>query len=78
MVCSYGDCGVAMCGWKNAKDVGTAIRKSIVVTFLPCLVTFWGFHPYVVPHFKFFFFFWGGGGGGGERSMQRIVCSVMM
>ena len=23
-----------------AKDVGTAIRKSIVVLFLPCLVTF--------------------------------------
>ena len=25
---------------KMAKDVGTAIRKNIVVSFLPCLVTF--------------------------------------
>ena len=38
-----------------AKDVGTAIRKSIVVSFLPCLVAFLGFHPYIVPHFFFFF-----------------------
>ena len=22
------------------------IRKGIVVSFLPCLVAFWGFHPY--------------------------------
>ena len=35
------------------KDVGTAIRKSIVVSFLPCLVAFLGFHPYMVPHFFF-------------------------
>ena len=34
-----------------AKDVGTAIHKSIVVSFLPCLVAFLGFHPYMVPHF---------------------------
>ena len=30
---------------KMAKGVGTAIRKSIVVLFLPCLLTFLGFHP---------------------------------
>ena len=34
-----------------AKDVGTAIHKSIVVTFLSCLVAFLGFHPYMVLHF---------------------------
>ena len=31
-----------------AKDVGTAIHKfkvAVVVSFLPCLVTFLGFHP---------------------------------
>ena len=31
-----------MCGWKMAKDVGMAIRKSIVVLFLPCLVALFG------------------------------------
>ena len=36
---------------KMAKDVGTAIRKSIVVLFLPCLVSFLRFHPYMVLHF---------------------------
>ena len=45
-----------MCGWKNGKDVGTTIRKSIVVSFLPCLVAFLGFHPYMVPHFLKCFF----------------------
>ena len=23
------------------------IRKGIAVSFLPCLVAFWGFHPYI-------------------------------
>ena len=36
---------------KMAKDIGMTIRKGIVVPFLPCLVAFWGFHPYM-----FFFF----------------------
>ena len=27
-----------------AKDIGMTIRKGIVVSFLPCLVAFWGFH----------------------------------
>ena len=31
-----------------AKDIGMTIRKGIVVPFLPCLVAFWGFHPYTV------------------------------
>ena len=32
---------------KMAKDIGMTIRKGIVVPFLPCLVAFWGFHPYM-------------------------------
>ena len=58
--CGYGwcawhirDCGVCVVG-KIAKDVGTAIRKSIVVSFLLCLVTFLRFHPYMLLHFKMF------------------------
>ena len=52
---------------KMAKDIGMTIRKGIVVSFLPCLVAFWGFHPYMFFHFlKSFFvtcfccFLWGG------------------
>ena len=37
-----------------AKDVGTAIHKRIVVLFLPCLVAFMGFHPYMLHFFKCF------------------------
>ena len=33
-----------------AKDIGMTIRKGIVVPFLPCLVAFWGFHPYMFFH----------------------------
>ena len=36
---------------KMAKDIGMTIRKGIVVSFLPCLVAFWGFHPYIFLHF---------------------------
>ena len=36
---------------KMAEDVGTAIRKRIVVSSLPCLVTFLRFHPYMLLHF---------------------------
>ena len=36
---------------KMAKDIGMTIRKSIVVSFLPCLVAFLAFHPYVFFHF---------------------------
>ena len=36
-----------------AKAIGMTIRKGIVVPFLPCLVAFWGFHPYIM----FFHFF---------------------
>ena len=35
---------------KMAKDIGMTIRKGIVVPFLPCLVAFWGFHPYMFFH----------------------------
>ena len=58
-----------------AKDVGTAIHKSIMMSFLPCLVAFLGFHPYMVPHFflcflcnLFLLFFCGE-----KCSMQRYV-----
>ena len=34
-----------------AKDIGMTIRKGIVVPFPPCLVAFWGFHPYMFFHF---------------------------
>ena len=56
---------------KMAKDIGMTIRKSIVVSFLPCLVAFLAIHPYML-----LFFFenvtclgggGGGGGGGGEN-----------
>ena len=62
--CGYGCCGMAGIGLcacvcvcvevgKMAKDIGMTIRKGIVVPFLPCLVAFWGFHPYMF--FKMFF-----------------------
>ena len=41
---------------KMAKDIGMTIRKGIVVPFLPCLVAFWGFHPYMLFHFFKCFF----------------------
>ena len=34
-----GDCGMCVVG-EMAKDVGTAIHKSIVVAFLPCLASY--------------------------------------
>ena len=60
--CGYGWCGMAGIGLcacvcvcveagKMAKDIGMTIRKGIVVPFLPCLVAFWGFHPYMFFHF---------------------------
>ena len=39
---------------KMAKDIRMTIRKGIVVPFLPCLVAFWGFHPYMYMFFHFF------------------------
>ena len=47
---------------KMAKDIGMTIRKGIVVPFLPCLVAFWGFHPYMFFHFikMFFCYFYTG------------------
>ena len=41
---------------KMAKDIGMTICKGIVVSFLPCLVAFWGFHPYIFFHFLKCFF----------------------
>ena len=60
---------------KRAKDVGTAICKSTVVSFLPCFVTFLRFHPYMPLRFLnvffvtcFFYFF-----GGEEQFLCRDV-----
>ena len=47
---NMGDCVLCVVG-KMAKDVGKAIHKSIVVSFLPCLATFLRFHPYMLLHF---------------------------
>ena len=41
---------------KMAKDIGMTIRNSILVSFLPCLVAFLAFHPYMFFHFFFMFF----------------------
>ena len=41
---------------KMAKDIGMTIRKSIVVSFLLCLVTFLAFHPYMFFYFLKCFF----------------------
>ena len=63
--CGYGWCGMAGIGLcvcvcvevgKMAKDIGMTIRKGIVVPFLPCLIAFWGFHPYMFFHFLKCFF----------------------
>ena len=57
--CRYGWCGMPGIGvcvcvcvrvhevGKMAKDIEMTICKGIVVSFLPCLVAFWGFHPYM-------------------------------
>ena len=39
---------------KMAKDIGMTIRKGIVVSLLPSLVAFWGFHLYMFFHFLLF------------------------
>ena len=79
--CGYGWCGMPGIGvcvcevGKMVKDIGMTIRKGIVVSFLLCLVAFWGFHPYMFFHFfKCFFvtcfccFLWGG-----ERCLDGVV-----
>ena len=44
---------------KMAIDIGMTIRNGTVVSFLPCMVAFWGFHPYMFFHFfKCFFCCW--------------------
>ena len=71
---------VCMCAVrKMAKDIGMTIRKSIVVSFLPCLVAFLAFHPY--SFFKMFFCYlfllhFAGGGGGGEKIMDCCGCTA--
>ena len=57
---------VCVCACEVGKMAKMTIRKSNVVSFLPCLVAFWGFHPYMFFHFFLCFFlllvsvvFWG-------------------
>ena len=62
-LCACVGVGVCVEAGKMAKDIGMTIRKGIVVPFLPCLVAFWGFHPYMFFHFCYLFllfFLWGG------------------
>ena len=40
----------------RSMDEKQSTRKGIVVPFLPCLVAFWGFHPYMFFHFFKCFF----------------------
>ena len=73
--CGYGWCsmpGIGVCVCEVAKDIGMTIRKGIVVSFLPCLVAFWGFHPYMFFHIFLCFFvtcFCCFSGGGGRRKV---------
>ena len=84
----YGWCGMPGIGvcvcvcvavGKMAKDIGMTIRKSIVVSFLPCSVAFLALHPYMFFHFfKCFFvtcfccFF------GGEKTMIVVVAQLQL
>ena len=57
-----------------AKDIGMTIRKSIVVSFLSCLVAFW--HSILICSFIFLNVFFVTCfccflGGGGEKTMDR-------
>ena len=69
---------------KMAKDIGMTIRKSIVVSFLPCSVAFLEFHPYTFFQcffcYLFLLLFWGGGGGGGggEKTMIVVVAQLQL
>ena len=60
---------------KMAKDIGMTIRKGIVVSFLPCLVGFWGFHPYMFFHFLkgYFVTCFCCFSGGGEKCLDGAV-----
>ena len=52
--CGMPGIGVCVCVCevgRMAKDIGMTIREGIMVSFLPCLVAFWGFHPYMFFHF---------------------------
>ena len=63
---------------KMAKDIGITIRKSIVVSFLPCLIAFLAFHHCMFFHFFLYFFvtcfccFFGGG----EKTIHRCGCTA--
>ena len=85
------DCCVCVCMCvcvcavgKMAKDIGMTIRKSIVVSFLPCSVAFLVFHPYMHMFFHFLKCFLllvsvaFLGGGGGEKTMIVVVAQLQL
>ena len=76
-------CGMPRINWcvcvrtvgKMGKGIGMTIRKSIVVSFLPCLVVVWHSIPICSFIFEndfcylFLLFFWEGGGGENHGSL---------
>ena len=57
---------------KMAKHILMTIRKGTVVSFLPYLVAFWGFHPYMYTFFLFFNVFLLLVFGGEEKGMNGV------
>ena len=59
IVCTYGWCGMPGIAWCVCMcaigKMGMTILKSIVVPFLPCLVAFLAFHPYIFFHLNIYF-----------------------
>ena len=68
---------------KMAKDIGMTIRKSIVVSFLPCSVAFLALHPYMFFHFFKCFFvtcfccFFGGGENHDRCGCTAAACTYI-
>ena len=74
--CGMPGIGVCVCAvGKMAKDIGMTIRKSIVVSFLPCLVAFLAFHVFLL---LVSVAFWGGGGGGGRKPWIVVVAQLQL
>ena len=61
---------------KMAKDIGMTIRKCIVVSFLPCLVAFLAFHPYIFVNVFFCNLFCCFFGGGGRKPWIVVVATA--
>ena len=64
-----------------AKDIRMTIRKSIVVSFLPCLVALLAFHPICFCFFLMFFLLLVSvafGGGGGRKPWIIVVAQLQL